>query len=802
MNRPSTTAGAMRSFKLDEFVAHNGTVNCLRIGRNTAGVLATGGEDKKVNLWRIGQPHVAKSLVGLQSPVECVTFDASEDHVAAGAANGTVKVWDIETGRVCCSLVGHRSNCLTIDFNPDPSCMAVTGSLDTNIKVWDLRTKDAITTYKGHSSGVRKLAISPDGKWVCSGSESGELKLWDMTAGRTIKDSWSHNNCITGIEFHPCEFLLATSSTDRTVRVWDLDQWEHVETLGPEATAVRAIAYPKDGRQLLAATSDALKVWGCEPAVHHDTVQMDWRNLADMHLAYKDGQPRVIGCCCSNSAVGVFLVDLRKVAPFQEAGTTAAGGVEQAVAHSGSGRSSAQQQRNGIGRHSLQPQLHHQPATHVESPVVPGSSPYNSYSAGSQAAAPVGPLTQQLSRQRTPQGMPMSSCAVDTPSSTEAAEQTHESEYLLGLLLQPGQLLPADSIGQQQHQHQQQQQHRQARDTFPALEIIVPAGPSPPSSAVDSGGPYRNSSRDYGSSRQTSGYDAEAAAAGMRGLSFPDAAPGSYSGASNLPPPPQQQQRQRQQQQPYNGISSYSGAAQQQQQRQPYNGVASYSSTASRASSAGGISARSANSRVREWLPQACAALATVKSSSAPGDMPAGGGTAPAPDPILAAMAQRPLLKSDLVRMVTALQLAKGFLARGNFEGAYKAVLNQGDTAVACMLVEALQSRQDAFELNSVEPLIKLLELLLATGQEQQQGVALSALALVLHGPGQVVREVCGGPGPVGVDLSYEQRKNKCLLVKMGLEGLGMKLGMLARGSGPLAARTQLLVEELKRVVG
>jgi hypothetical protein len=183
--------------------------------------------------------------------------------------------------------------------------------------------------------------------------------------------------------------------------------------------------------------------------------------------------------------------------------------------------------------------------------------------------------------------------------------------------------------------------------------------------------------------------------------------------------------------------------------------------------------------------------------------MPAAGSmTPPAPDPILAAMTQRPLLKSDLARMVTALQLAKGFVARGNFEGAYKAVLSQGDAAVACMLVEALQSRQDAFELNSVEPLIKLLELLLASGQEQQQGVGLSALALVLRGPGQVVREVCGGPGPVGVDLSYEQRKNKCLLVKMGLEGLGMKLGVLARGSGPLAARAQLHVEELKRVVG
>lgn len=43
-----------------EFVAHSGAVNCVRIGRSTAGVLATGGEDKKVNLWRTGQTEVVK----------------------------------------------------------------------------------------------------------------------------------------------------------------------------------------------------------------------------------------------------------------------------------------------------------------------------------------------------------------------------------------------------------------------------------------------------------------------------------------------------------------------------------------------------------------------------------------------------------------------------------------------------------------------------------------------------------------------------------------------------------------------
>lgn len=41
----------------------------------------------------------AQSLCGLQSSVECVVFGEKEDTIAAGGANGTVKVWDMETGK-------------------------------------------------------------------------------------------------------------------------------------------------------------------------------------------------------------------------------------------------------------------------------------------------------------------------------------------------------------------------------------------------------------------------------------------------------------------------------------------------------------------------------------------------------------------------------------------------------------------------------------------------------------------------------------------------------------------------------
>lgn len=90
----------------EEFVAHASNVNCLRIGRKSSGVMVTGGDDRKVNVWAVGRPGailvsfpgackkyrlcnaawrptdpsvILQSLSGHQSAVECVTFDTAEE---------------------------------------------------------------------------------------------------------------------------------------------------------------------------------------------------------------------------------------------------------------------------------------------------------------------------------------------------------------------------------------------------------------------------------------------------------------------------------------------------------------------------------------------------------------------------------------------------------------------------------------------------------------------------------------------------------------------------------------------------
>ena len=40
--------------------------------------------------------------------------------------------------------------------------------------------------HLGHSSYVRTVAISPDGKYIVSGSWDSSIKVWDLLSGREI----------------------------------------------------------------------------------------------------------------------------------------------------------------------------------------------------------------------------------------------------------------------------------------------------------------------------------------------------------------------------------------------------------------------------------------------------------------------------------------------------------------------------------------------------------------------------------------------------------------------------------------
>jgi WD40 repeat protein len=74
---------------------------------------------------------------------------------------------------------GHSSFILAVAIDPKGEYI-VSGSDDKTVKIWELETGKLVNTLKGHSSSVRAVAIDPKGEYIVSGSDDGTVKVWDL----------------------------------------------------------------------------------------------------------------------------------------------------------------------------------------------------------------------------------------------------------------------------------------------------------------------------------------------------------------------------------------------------------------------------------------------------------------------------------------------------------------------------------------------------------------------------------------------------------------------------------------------
>ncbi|XP_047739783.1 katanin p80 WD40 repeat-containing subunit B1 isoform X2 [Hyalella azteca] len=312
VRRPHLQDARQVTLAFKEFVAHSGAVNCLALGHKSGRVLATGGDDKKVNLWAVGKPNCILSLSGHTTSIECVRFGGSEELVCAGSQSGALKIWDLEATKIVRTLTGHKSGIRSIDFHPYGDFIG-TGSLDTNIKLWDIRRRGCIFTYKGHSEAVNGIKFSPDGQWIASAGEDSIVKLWDLRAGKMLTEFMGHQGPVQDVEFHPHEFLLASASLDRTVNFWDLEKFQLVSSSHPDTGPIRAVCFDPSGEHLYAGCPDVLRLYGWEPARTIDTLAMGWGKVADLAVA----NTQLIGASYQGTNVSLYVVELRRLQQTQ-----------------------------------------------------------------------------------------------------------------------------------------------------------------------------------------------------------------------------------------------------------------------------------------------------------------------------------------------------------------------------------------------------------------------------------------------------------------------------------------------------
>jgi len=302
-----------------ELKGHGGWITSIATTMEAPDMVLTASRDRSIIVWNLtredGAYGVAKRrLTGHSHFVQDVAISSDGQFALSGSWDGTLRLWDLNTGLTTKRFIGHDKDVLSVAFSADNrqivsgsrdktiklwntlgqckftidnechkewvSCvrfspnlntpLVVSAGWDKTVKVWNLTLCKLRTNLIGHTGYVNTVTVSPDGSLCASGGKDGTAMLWDLTEGRHLS-SLDAGDIIHSLVFSPIRYWLCAANAS-SITIWDLESKQVVETLKPETGATVSkkavpiqcisLAWSADGTTLFAGYTDKIiRVW-------------------------------------------------------------------------------------------------------------------------------------------------------------------------------------------------------------------------------------------------------------------------------------------------------------------------------------------------------------------------------------------------------------------------------------------------------------------------------------------------------------------------------------------------------------
>ncbi|KAH7385695.1 WD40-repeat-containing domain protein [Pyrenochaeta sp. MPI-SDFR-AT-0127] len=208
-------------------------------------------------------PWKVKTVVaGHMGWVRSVAVEPDNQWFATGAADRTIKIWDLASGTLKVTLTGHISAVRGLAVSPRHPYLFSCGE-DKMVKCWDLETNKVIRHYHGHLSGVYSLSLHPTLDVLCTGGRDGVVRVWDMRTRTNIHVLGGHKGTITDVATQEADPQVISSSMDSMIRLWDLVAGKTQTVLTHHKKSVRSLALHPTEFTFASGSSQSIKEWKC-----------------------------------------------------------------------------------------------------------------------------------------------------------------------------------------------------------------------------------------------------------------------------------------------------------------------------------------------------------------------------------------------------------------------------------------------------------------------------------------------------------------------------------------------------------
>lgn len=200
-----------------------------------------------------------------QGLVASVAIDPAGIQAISAGFDCTVRVWDVATGQLRHTLLGHRQPPRSVAISPDGKHGLSVADIEKAI-VWDLGNGQLVREFHWRPNvEMTRVCSSPDGKTLY-GRSSDNLIAWDPMSGRILKWLDFGSSFGNGLAISNDGTRLATVGESYSVDIFDTSDWSLQTSLPLATTFTNALAFDRSGHRIATAGEDisgeqTLKVW-------------------------------------------------------------------------------------------------------------------------------------------------------------------------------------------------------------------------------------------------------------------------------------------------------------------------------------------------------------------------------------------------------------------------------------------------------------------------------------------------------------------------------------------------------------